>query len=169
MSRYQLFKYATLGLLVLNLFLLGLAFLPTKSPPRRMPPDDLNFRSEVINMLDLNAEQEARFREEATQHAQVMKRLSDRQRELLEPYFHSMVDSIPLQERDSLLGEIEKLEGEKIRYTRKHFEAVRAMLSPAQQVNFEEFIHAALSIVLQKQRSRPPPHKKNPPPPKDFR
>lgn len=160
MRKEQLYQYTTWGLLVLNLSMISFFFLTKPSPhPRK---GDLEFTKRAIEILKLEESQQAVFLESAKKHNQQMEAVNNQQRDLLKPYFQSLIDPESPSGTDSLLRQVELLERKKIELTYQHFNDVKSNLKEDQKAGFEKFMKRALDIILLNQQKRPPP-------PKDFR
>ena len=163
MKMLQFYKFAALGLFILNLARIAF-FLMTKPKPR--PPQHNNnttraFLPQAIKMLHLNEEQEAFFNQSAKAHNQKMEAITKQQQKLLVPYFQTLTDSSKNIDTAMVLSQFQQLEVDKITSTHQHFQDVKSILKPEQQPDFKSFMNKALDILLFNK-------KKNPPPPKDF-
>ena len=159
MSQIKLYKYATWGLLFLNIAVLAF-FLLTKPKPQHHPPSN-NFQSEVIEMLDLNTQQASTFKALAEAHNQQMRSISGQQQQLLIPYFESLTNPSSTIDSDGVLSQFQQLEREKIEVTYQHFQDIKSMLNEEQLPDFENFMNTFIHTLLLDE-------KKNPSPPKDF-
>lgn len=159
MKQSQLYKFATWGLLALNLFLIVFLSLRKGPPPGREPAND--FSRQTIELLELDQEQNRNFLQMAREHDEQMRAISRKQAEVLKPYFDSLLDPTQVVDEEKLFGELAQLEREKIKLTYGHFQDVKLMLNDQQKIHFERFMERALEIILIKS-------KKNQPPPKDF-
>jgi hypothetical protein len=159
MKQFQLYKYATWTLLVLNLALIAFfVFTKPQPPPNR---GGKKFSEKAVDILKLDGQQQDRFLQAAKQHNQQMETINGQQQDLLKPYFNSLINTDQQVNSDTLLQQIQQLERNKIESTYRHFQEVKSMLNSEQQAGFEEFVNHALEIILLDK-------KKNPPPPKDF-
>lgn len=160
MSQLTFYKYASGGLLLLNIVVLAF-FLLTKPGHQPQPPSN-NFQSEVIDALDLDTQQASAFRALAEDHNQQMRSISGQQQQLLMPYFESLTSSSPTIDSEGVLNQFQQLEREKIEVTYQHFQEIKSMLTKEQLTGFETFMDTFIHTLLLDK-------KKNPPPPKDFK
>ncbi|GJM34180.1 MAG: hypothetical protein DHS20C18_31810 [Saprospiraceae bacterium] len=159
MNTLQLYKYTSWGLLLLNLSMIAFFFLTKPNPPMR--DGARNFRPRGIELLQLDKKQQTEFIGLAEQHNQQMRGLNDQQRNLLEPYFYSLIDSTKMTDRENILNEVQQLERQKIETTFHHFQEVKSILKNEQQADFELFMTNALKVLLLDSERKPHP-------PKDF-
>lgn len=159
MVRVKFYQYAIWCLIGFNIAIL-IFFLIFRPQPRHSNPP-VNFRSEVIEMLELNKEQTAQLHSLADSHTRQMTELSDQQYRLLSPYFASLITSAENSDKQSLVLEYQRIEQEKIELTYHHFKEIRELLNEDQLPYFEEFVRRSIDRILLDR-------KKGPPPPKDF-
>ena len=156
MKNIQFYKYATIGLLVLNLSMIAFFFFTKPKPLHSKNRQDLS--KTTIDILNLDQQQNTKFLQSAKEHQQQMKRIDSQQIKLLEPYFTNLLDSKNDVNSDTLLQQIQQLERNKIELTYQHFEEVKLMLNEEQKDDFELFITHALQMILsQKKKYHPPP------------
>ena len=156
MQKLQFYKYSTWALLLLNLTMIAFFFITKPNPPHGK-----NFTEEAIKILKLDEQQQTVFLKSAEKHGQQTGTISNRQSELLKPYFNSLITPNEAADLDSLLNQVQHLEREKIEITYLHFQEVKALLKANQKADFETFMQKIQRIILLG-------GKKNPPPPKDF-
>ena len=157
MNQLQFYKYTTWGLLLLNIALVAFFFLAAPKPPKNKASSG----QKVADILQLDKQQDESFLKLAQEHNQRMESFGKQQRDLLEPYFHSLIQQVDPLELENYLNQIQTLEREKVEYTYRHFQDVKAILNPEQHIHFEAFIEHAIGRILIEM-------KKKPPPPKDF-
>lgn len=155
MKQLQFYKYATFALLAINLSIIGFLFFTHGRPPH--PGEGENLFMRAAEMMKLDPQQNEQFQEFAGAHAQKMRSINERQRDLLRPYFQSLIDPSLAIDSSAVLAEVQKLEAEKVEATYQHFAEVKAMLKPEQQPYFEEFMHQALRMILLEPNNAPPP------------
>lgn len=156
MSQLKFYKYATWGLLFLNIAVLSF-FLLTKPGPRQHPPSN-NFQAEVIEILNLNNQQVFTFRKLGGEHNQKMKSINEQQAKLLPPYFESLTNLSENIDKNDILNQFQQLEREKIEVTYQHFQHLKSLLNEEQLPLFDEFIQKFIdNILLKKEQNRPPP------------
>ncbi len=105
MDQLRFYKYATWGLLLLNVGVLAFFLLTMPKPP---PASTKAFLSEAIEILRLDAEQEATFRQMARAHNEKMKSLAEEQQRMLFPYFESLVSATENLTKDSMLNQCQQ-------------------------------------------------------------
>ena len=155
MKQLQFYKYAIGGLLVLNLSMI--AFFVLTAPPPKGPRES---GKKAIDILKMDEEQNDFFLQSAQQHVRQMDDFAKQQRILLKLYFSSLIDSENPINSDSLLHQVQLLERKKIESTYQHFEDMKVMLKPEQQVHFEGFIEHALEFILLDKKKQLPPTRK---------
>ena len=163
MKQLQFFKYATIGLLLLNIGIILFFFLTKPEPPGPMPgkPGNHAMDHRVVNLLNLNDDQAKVFRGLAKAHSQEMREINEAQRQALQPYFANVVHPDPEGETDAQLEDILQMERRKIEITYQHFEDVKAILEPSQLPHYDRFVNESLKMILGSGG-------KNPPPPRGF-
>ena len=152
MKLFQLYKYAALGLLVLNISMIAFFFL-TAPPPR---PHPNNNEKGPLRMI-LDKQQDKSFLSLAKQHKEEMIDLNRQQRALLLPYFNRIIDPSIKINSDSLLTQVQALEQKKIESTYLHFQDIKTILRPEQYPDFEKFVEQAIGRILLGQEKRPKP------------
>lgn len=147
MSKIQLYKYAALGLLVLNLALIGF-FMLTK---RGGPPGGPN-HVKPHKVLKLTQEQEKTFHEFVREHQETMSSIDKQQAKLLADYFKTAAEDnqVPLP------PEIEALNRSKIEATYQHLKQIKAMLNEEQLPHFDEFVTQLLRHLERRHPNRKP-------------
>ena len=143
MKQLQFFKYATGAMILLNLLIIAF-FLLTKPKPPAFPPHNARsngFQVRAIDILKLDKQQHTTFLQSAKQHSQQMESINRQQRDLLKPYFHSIIDSTINIASETVLDEIQQLERNKIEATYQHFQQVKSILKNEQQADFKVFIN----------------------------
>ena len=159
MKQLQFYKLALLLLVILNAF--TLVFVFTKPRPSHIPPPHGKPPKEaIIKKFGLDAEQAAKFSGLAEQHRKQTEMIRSDQRSTLELYFNTLIDTT-YSNTDSLIAQVQQLEGDKIRLTYEHFKEVKSLLNMNQESDFKQFMKGMMRIII-------PPQKKHHPPPKDF-
>lgn len=150
MKQLLFYKYAMIALLILNIAMLSFFFL-TK------PPHLKNHIAKPLRMgqeiLKLNEEDKAVFLQLANVHHQEMQAVNKQQRELLNPYFSSIIDST-ITNKDELLTQLQSLERKKLELTYQHFEELKSRLKSVETADYEKFMEMSLQFILSK--NRPP-------------
>ncbi|MCP9236282.1 hypothetical protein [Lewinella sp. JB7] len=149
MNKLQAYRWATAGLLIVNLVLLAVVFF---GPAPRGGP-----HASAREILGLDDDQHAEFLRLAGTHRQNMQALNDRQTQLLRTYLEQLatVSDVP-----PVPGEVCSVETEKVRLTYRHLNDIKQLLTAEQMTAYPVFIEDILQRILLQQE-------KNPPPPKD--
>lgn len=155
MNQLTFFKYATWGLLVLNIVGLTFFLLTKPRPSHRSSPHD--FQAEIIETLQLDSQQVATFRKLAYDHRQNIQSINEQQQQLLPPYFESLSDPATGIDGDSILNQFQRIEREKIELTYQHFLDLKLMLDESQLPHFDSLIDRLVDrLLLEKGKNRPP-------------
>ncbi|MEL6673715.1 MAG: hypothetical protein AAFR61_16030 [Bacteroidota bacterium] len=159
MERGQLYKYATLGLLLLNLGLLG--WIISRDRPFPPPVHERHGpRGNAQTIMGLSDAQHEAFGVLIDRHTKGIERVSDQQKPIIDAYFQPLLDAGVSLNPDSVLQEMMELEAEKLRLVYQHLQEVKDMLEPGQEDGFADFVAFIKKII-----AKPP--KKNPRRPKD--
>ena len=157
MKPLQFYKYATWGLLLLNVLIVGFFFLGP--PPNGAHRGGSGPRA--TELLNLDEQQNQLFLASAKSHETKMNDITKEQKALLTAYFNHLVSNAPTTNKNDLLTQYEQLESQKIKQTYQHFSEIKNILNTEQEADFEVFINDILRFLL-------PDKRKNPPPPKEF-
>lgn len=157
MTQLKFYKFAALGMLVLNLAIITF-FLLTKPTHRHKKGGHPHKVAKEI--LQLDEEQNEKFLQLAQQHKQLMRDLNKEQRNILQNYFTPLMDKNFSQNRDSILIEIQNIERKKIESIDQHFENIKVILKPNQQENFKDFVQHLLKKILSTSKNKPHTRKK---------
>jgi hypothetical protein len=160
MNETKFFKFATLGLLLLNLAVLTFFFL---TKPKHNPPPRGNHEENVhISILKLDKIQEESFLKLANDHERQMNNIGRKQADLLVPYFEKLNTNDTLINNSEILLEYQNLEADKINITYQHFEDIKEMLRDDQLKDFKPFIDQIMNKILKSEGPprREPPHRK---------
>jgi len=141
MNRRRIFEGSILGLMILNLTVLGfILFKPTSNPETaseyKVPNPSI--RSEIIEILNLNEEQITHFHSLADEHRDEMRRLEVLKTDLLSTYFESIVDSSAMNKKEATLSALQKLEVQKLEATYEHFRKFNELLAEDQLSDFKK-------------------------------
>lgn len=141
MNRRRIFEGSILGLIVLNLTVLGFILFKSNSSPEtaseyRSPSPSI--RSEIIEILNLNEEQITHFHSLADEHRDEMRRLEVLKTGLLSTYFESIVDSSAMDKKEATLSALQKLEAQKLEATYEHFRKFNELLEEDQLSDFKK-------------------------------
>jgi hypothetical protein len=157
MSQVKFYKFATIGLILLNVLILSFFIftMPKKGGP---PPGERpKFQSQVVETLKLNQDQQKEFDRLAKMHSELMKGINKEKSELIKPFFKNLTkDTIDIN-KDELLEKIEKLEGKRIIYTYDHFDDLKATLDANQIIAFEELMELFTDRLVMSNNNTPPP------------
>ena len=155
MSKSSLYKFAAIGLLLLNLVLLAYLLFGGFNKHHAPPPGGM--MNAAKKEMNLTNEQHEVFLKSAKKHQRDISRLEERQAALSHQYFLQEETSGP-ETQDSLLAQVATLEKEKIERTRQHFAEIKAMLKPAQVAGYEKFLQKVLGRIFKnKKQALPPP------------
>ena len=138
MDKLTCYRYASIGLLVLNLAILAFFFLYRPMVGGENPPPP------SLDMLDMDEAQRDAVHGLATEHQAIMRSANERQKELLNQYFSHLAETdktAPLK----LPAVYLRLEEEKISSTYAHFLQIKRLLRPEQRAQFPTFVHQSLS------------------------
>lgn len=149
MTQFKFYKYATYGLVALNLSMLAFFIFNRGHVSHR-----------AIDSLKLDEAQHVLFLQSVRKHQQTIEPINEQQQQLLETYFKTLINSNQ-QINEAQLEQVSKLERLKIEATYLHFKEVKSILREDQYDNFESFMNRLLTKVL-------PRTKKMPPQPDDF-
>lgn len=148
-------------MVIINGVCITFMMLPKKHMPPRPPINNVkaNFMPKAVEILKLDASQQASFKELAEIHNKEMEMLNKKQLQLLQSKFENLLNSEQNESlKDSLNTALVLIEKDKIETTYQHFNDVKNLLTAEQQDNFEPFMKQALEILLVKNiKNRPPP------------
>jgi len=160
MKELTFYKYTTIGLIVLNISILGCILLIKRPPPPHPKPKN-NFQEEMIKVLDLNNKQQSIFRELAKQHKKKIRKINEQQEILLVPFFQNITN--PSIELDTVLvlRQFEQIQRQKLALTQRHLISIKELLHEDQLDDYKIFTNRVLEGILAKKKN-------NIPQPKDF-
>jgi len=150
MKSMQFYKYATWGMLGLNLTLLALFFFGR-------PPGGMGQRA--IETLRLDEAQHADFLTSAKSHDALMQELLKKQHILLKPYFQQLIKPKISVDEQQLWAKMQQLESQKIQSTYQHFKEIKNILKEEQKADFELFMNRMLERILIEKEKKPHPPK----------
>ncbi|MBT8229192.1 MAG: hypothetical protein KJO50_02965 [Bacteroidia bacterium] len=156
MKQLQFYKYAALGLLILNLSMITFFFLTKPKKPLHPGPGGPEKAGDILKLDDQQTE---RFLKFAERHSRQIDIVDMQQRKLMKPYFKSIITGEGTEINDNRIEQALQLERKKIESTYSHFGDIKTLLKSEQQTNFEKFIDHALGKILKEQRKPPPPPK----------
>jgi len=140
MTKLKFYQFAAVGLLLLNLVMLGFFFLRPAGPVG----DPLKLAREALR---LDTDQQERFTELAMAHSAEMRNINARQSAILAAHFGQLTD-LSTSSPTPLPAEHGELERRKVEITYAHFEEVRSLLRPEQESLFPGFVEDVLRRVL---------------------
>ncbi len=158
MKPLKFYKYATWGLLILNLSMLSFFIITRGGAHGRHGASP-----RATDLLKLTEQQNTQFLASAKQHDQIMNRINLEQSSLLKPYFSQLTTPNKEDKNVASAATLEKLqilEKRKIEATYQHFEEVKSILREEQLPDFKIFMDTILPLIINSD-------KKNPHPPKD--
>ena len=160
MTQLQFYKYATLGLFLLNLAILGF-FILTRPNHNRPPQRDQGFKEKAVHMLQLNDDQTLMFNKFAQEHNEEIGRISNAQSNKLNSFVSGAQTSLNEEITEAFIAELMQSEELKIRATFDHFKDIQSILNEHQKAEFQNFVREVMKLILF-------PDKKRPPRPKEF-
>lgn len=148
MDKLKFYQIIALGMLLLNLVLLG--FILLAGPPQQDRP------GHALEELQLDDGQHDRFTQLAQAHQQQMRETNEEQRELLNTYFDGLINPDPVQ-GIKLPEAVVMLEHKKITSTYRHLLEVKEILRPEQVDRYPDFVRTAMRrILMQKENPQRP-------------
>lgn len=146
MKSNTLLKIAFLIMVALNITLIAMMFGKQKMLLQRKSPE---IKSVIIKKLQLDEKQIEIYSELAENHHQGMSKINQAKKLLIREYFSFLKsEDQNFSTQDSLLTEINILESEKLIMTYNHFEQLKEICNPSQQVLFEEIIGDLIQDLL---------------------
>lgn len=155
MKQLKFYKWATWGLLALNLLMLSFFFITRGGEHGRH-----GLSNRAIDLLKLNEEQHTQFLASVKRHDQVMTSINLAQSNLLKPYFAQLTTPNPNINLAAILEKIQVLEKQKIASTYQHFEEVRNTLTEEQLPDFKLFMDNILKKLIATEKKNPHPPKR---------
>ena len=134
--------------------------MSSSSAQRPFGPPPKDIKSELAEILNLDDQQVIAFENLADEHNKQLLSIKSKQRDLIVPYFDSLIDSTLVIDEDSTFTRYQKLEREKLNVTYDHLLAIQDLLHQNQMKNYQEFIRVFKDKVLIKKSPRRPPHAK---------
>lgn len=143
MKTLNFYKYAALGLLLLNIGLLAFFFM---NKPKGGPPKHI--RKQVKEILNLNPQQKAAFEGLVEDHKAAMLDIQNAQEQQFQAYFYTLRNSVGAAPAVEHLDSLQHLERKKIETTYEHFVEVRALLDDKQKADYPKFVQLLVDNVL---------------------
>lgn len=148
MDKLKFYQIIALGMLLLNLVLLGFIVLA--------PHPQQGRQGHALEVFKLDDGQHDRFMELAEAHQKQMRQTNEEQRQLLNTYFDGLINPDAVQEV-KLPEAVTMLEQEKITSTYRHLQEVKEILRPEQAEYYPDFVRSAMRrILMQKGKPQPP-------------
>lgn len=148
MTQSKFYKIIILCLSVLNVAIL-LYFLLHSSSIQK--PRNIDTRSEVIEILQLDDEQAALFNDLADAHKSKMEELDKEKSNLIYAYFETLSDTTEMDSMEGYLIELEAMESEKVEATYQHFIEIKSILTVEQLSEYEVFVDKITQKLLSKE------------------
>ncbi len=149
MNPLKIYRWATWGLLGLNVTVLAFFLLFPSPGPGSRPPRAIH------EMLNFDEAQQAIFLRLVEEHQGKMRAQNVRQNELLQQYFAPLTAGYPTDSLPPVPAEIATIEQEKIAATYQHFLEVERLLRPEQKGALPAFVEGALRNIFQRNRQEP--------------
>jgi Spy/CpxP family protein refolding chaperone len=162
MSKRKLLSIAVIGLLLLNLGLIGFLFLrkPMRPPGAGgLPLGQEGPKQIIIEKLAFNPEQAARYEELIKEHQEKVKVLDQEIKATKNALYQTLTEETPT-EKDSLINRMATLQKEIETVHYNHFAAIRKICTPEQMENYKELTSELARFFS--------PRENPPPPPKDL-
>lgn len=156
MKNSRLYKIIIILLVALNLA--TLAFMWFNRPGRERPGDKAQAAAFLIRELDLNPAQQYQYQKLRQEHRAKLNVLNERDRVLHKRFFDLLspetADSISMEAMATAIAANRK-EMELVTY--EHFDMIKKLLNPAQQMKFDSIFQDVLRMVLPMPSPPPPP------------
>lgn len=148
MKKETLLTVAVLALLLLNFGTLGVLLLRRPPhPPGGRGPERLD--RQIVETLDLNAEQRQKFEQLKSAHHEQMLASEQAYRDALGNYFALLkADTVPPAQRDSLQALLAHIQEERAGVTFQHFADLKALCSTEQQKRFADLLPDLMRVIL---------------------
>lgn len=105
------------------------------------------FDAMIVESLQLNDEQVARFDDLKRQHHRQMLQIDRRMQAPFEQYFGLLTGNRQPQMEDSLKNVLGELYKEKVGITYSHFAEIKVMCSPEQQQNMDKVVPFLMQVI----------------------
>lgn len=162
MTKLKLLSIAVVGLLILNLCIVGFLFL--RKPPARLqgpPPSEIDGpRNRIVEILHLDHEQVLEYEKLIDQHKNTIKLLNDSISVAKSNLYHTLIGE-NLIAKNSLVNKIASLQKEIENAHYDHFSKIKKLCKPEQLEYFTE-LTAELSNFFGLARSTPQPQGRRP-------
>jgi periplasmic protein CpxP/Spy len=151
MSKVNVLMILVVGMVVINVALIGMLLRNKPNHPRRDEPKRV-----IIERLKLEPNQIEAYQKLIDWHRSKVKETNQQMRQLKNQLYGTLIQTDATATADSLVAEIGQLQQriEQIHY--KHFQDIKLLCTPAQLPAFE-----ALSSDMAKLFGPPPPHERD--------
>jgi periplasmic protein CpxP/Spy len=153
MGKLKLLSIAVIGLLVMNLCIVGFLFLrkPPLPPEGGAPFANETPKKKIIELLYFDKEQVTQYEELIQQHRESIKSLRDSLREAKSNLYHKLKEGNDT-DKDSLINELGTLQ-EKIEAVHyNHFVEIKKLCRPDQLGNFNTLTGALADFLIWKEK-----------------
>ncbi|MFA9212546.1 MAG: hypothetical protein ACEQSR_01690 [Candidatus Methylacidiphilales bacterium] len=143
MNKIKLLSMLVIGLLVVNIALTAFLFLGKKYKPKREGP-----RDEIIEKLDFSPDQITAYDSFILEHRKAIKEADNRIMQLKNELYKNLNRNLNIDPKDSLIAEIGKtqIQIENIHY--QHFESIKAICKPGQQMQKFELLTTEIAQLF---------------------
>lgn len=154
MSKIKLLTIAVIILLLCNIGLM--IFMHSMKSPHRNHDGP---KKHIMEVLQLNDTQANQFEELIKQHQANIKTEENTMSDLKGQLYSGLVNEMNVEQHDSLVNELGKIQSgiERIHY--KHFEDIRSLCNEEQQKNFNTLANELSTLFSNKMHSPEPAHK----------
>jgi hypothetical protein len=146
MDKLSFYKYATWGLLLLNISILVFFIVIVGPPPGG--PGGGGPKGAAHEILSLDNTQWNQFETSVKEHSARLNQINNEQKVLLQPLFMSIATKNIELKKDSLMNQIAQLEVQKIKSAYQHLEEIKVSLKKDQEAKFGTFVQTILGKVL---------------------
>lgn len=139
MNNMKLYKYAAIGLLMVNIAMITF-FLLTKPSQKNSP--------RIEKIFEFDKQQHEQVRILVDEHKKLMRGLKEEQADLLKPYFNTLENEEEQISIDSIITKLQFIEKTKLESTYKHLKDIKALLKPEQLPRYSDFLNTSLGNIL---------------------
>lgn len=142
MTKLKLLSIAVIGLLILNVCIVGFLFL--RRPPARLqgpPPFEVDGpKNKIVEILQLDREQVVEYEKLIDQHKNAIKLLDDSIKETKSNLYKTLAEEDSFM-KDSLINKLTTLQKEIETTHYDHFSKIRKLCKPEQLEHFNRLTH----------------------------
>ena len=150
MNRSKFYKYAAIGLLLLNVTLIA-AFFITK--PKGRPGD--NNRLNIEEHFKMDKAQHDLFLKNLELHIEQSNEIRKKQLKILKPYLYSVGEIQLAEERTVFVDLMKDLEAKKLESMYEHLNGLKSILNEDQMPLFDLFLKRRLEEMTNKNKKMP--------------